>query len=239
MIAAIMQPYFFPYIGYFQLMRAVDVFVVFDDVQYMKGGWINRNRILAHDVPSWFTLPVKRDALSLPINEREYVREPWVRRLEQQLQASYAKAPGYRDQEPWLRELLEHGDTNVARYNTHVLLEIARELGIDCDILVSSQMEKSADLKGQARVIDLCYRVGATTYVNAIGGIELYDAEAFDVAGIELQFLRSEPDQYEQFGAAHVPLLSIIDVLMFNPTKRMQSMLSNFSLVAQAAMLKP
>ena len=236
MIAAIMQPYFFPYIGYFQLMNAVDVFVFYDDAQYMKGGWINRNRILVNSEPAWLTLPTRKASVKAPINQRQYVLEGrGIEVIKQRLNASYAKAPAYDEVSPPICELFHGGDSNVASFNTRSLKAVAQRLGISCKFMTSSEIDKPADLRGEARVLDICRRIGATMYINPIGGIALYDAAAFAESGIDLRFLRSEPTSYTQFGHPHVPFLSIIDVLMFNPTAVANDMLGHYQLIESAA----
>ena len=217
MIVAVMQPYFFPYIGYFQLMNAVNVFVIYDDAQYMKGGWINRNRILVNGAPGWLTLPVKRASLSLPINLRQYLLEgDNVRKIKEQLRASYASAPAFGEVFSMVCELLNFKDSNVAAFNANLLTLLAKRLGIASRVVLSSELEKAPGLKGQDKVIDICKRLGATCYANPIGGLALYDPLAFMQSGIALTFLRARPTSYLQAGQPHVPFLSIIDVLMFN-----------------------
>jgi hypothetical protein len=212
MIAAIMQPYFFPYIGYFQLMHAVDTFVIYDDAQYMKGGWINRNRIRNGGTTAWLTLPVHAARLELPINQREYVLEEGVARVRGQLRAAYRKAPCRAEAGEAVDEVLGFGDANVAAFNAHLLQALARRLGIACRFLPASRLGASAGLRGQARVIDLCRRVGADHYVNPIGGTALYDAASFDAAGLRLSFLRTTvPPEALADGPQH---LSILDGLM-------------------------
>jgi len=214
MIVAILQPYFFPYIGYFQLMQAVDVVVIYDDAQYMKGGWINRNRIRYCGKPIWLTLPVRRDRRELPINQREYLLAGGdaAQQIERRLQASYAGAPCYDEAMPVVSALLEWGEANVAAFNAHLLMALARQLGIGCRVELSSRIDKPAELKGQARVIDLCQRIGANHYVNPIGGTELYDRESFERVGMQLSFLRTlTPPAELAEGPQH---LSIIDGLV-------------------------
>lgn len=209
-----MQPYFFPYIGYFQLMQAVDVFVIYDDAQYMKGGWVNRNRIRCGDKSSWLTLPVRRQSRELPINQREYMLADGdaVQQIERRLQASYAKAPFFEEAMSVVTALLACGEANVAAFNARLLTELARRLGIGCRFEASSQIGKADGLKGQAIVLDLCQRIGASHYINPIGGLDLYDRESFDHAGIGLSFLRTTtPAVKLADGVRH---LSIIDGLM-------------------------
>jgi hypothetical protein len=213
MIVAVMQPYFFPYIGYFQLMRAVDVFVLYDDVQYMKGGWINRNLIRIGNAPAWLTLPVHKASISLPINQRQYqLDESNIQGTQRRLQAAYAKVPGYEETAAFVDGLLAFPDPNVAAFNANLLEQVARRLAIGCRFVASSSISKPAGLKGEARLIDLCARLGASHYVNSIGGLTLYDAAAFAEAGLELRFLStiSSPSFLES-GMRH---LSIIDGLM-------------------------
>ena len=235
MIAAIMQPYFFPYIGYFQLMRAVDTFVFYDDAQYMKGGWINRNRILHNGEPAWLTLPVRRASLTLAINQRDYLFDgEAICSLKKRLHDCYQKAPEFDSAFPFVCDLLEFGNPNVAAFNAHVLEGVARYLGLGCRFLASSAIEKPAGLKGQAKVIEICKRLGASRYVNPSGGVDLYTRGEFACAGIELQFLEAKPASYKQFDAAHQPFLSIIDVLMFNSIERIQTLLDDFRLIQPA-----
>lgn len=212
MIAAIMQPYFFPYIGYVQLMRAVDVFVLYDDAQYMKGGWINRNRIAVDGRPGWLTLPVRRDSIALPINRRDYGLGEPVETVKRQLAAAYRRAPAYREASRTIDALLDCLDANVAGYNANLLQGVARDLGIGCAIVASSSLGGDGGLRGEDRVIDLCRRVGATRYVNAIGGTGLYDADRFARDGLALAFLRTRaPPEELKDGPAQ---LSIVHWLM-------------------------
>lgn len=211
MIAAILQPYFFPYIGYFQLMSAVDTFVVFDDVQYIDRGWVNRNRIRENGAAAWWTLPVRKGSHLQPINHRHYLLEE-APRLARRLEAAYAKHPHAPAVLPLVRQVLAFGDSNVATFNANLLETVARELGIGCRIRMSSAIEKPDELTGSEKVIDLCRRIGADAYINPIGGMDLYDPARFRAEGIGLSFLRtrSSPAMLAD-GPVH---LSIIDGLM-------------------------
>lgn len=231
MIVAIMQPYFFPYIGYFQLMRACDVFVVLDDVQYMKGGWINRNRILLGGQPHWLTCPVVKDSVTLNINQRLYKREEGARSVVAAVENAYRKAPHAAQTLADVRTIMEFPDPNVAAFNTHLLRHLHARLGLTSKLLISSQLDKTPALTGEARVIDICRRLGATKYVNAIGGLDLYDRRRFAVAGMELSFLKAKSVPYPQFGGEFVPFLSILDVLMFNAPDDVGRLLEGFDLI--------
>jgi len=232
-IAAIMQPYFFPYIGYFQLMKVADVFVFYDDVQYMKGGWINRNRILLDGEPVWLTLPVRRASITLPINQRHYLLDnDQINAIMHRLRVSYEETPAYAQVLPTLNDLFAFDGSNVAAFNMNLLTELARKLDINCQFVASSELEKTPGLKGQEKVIDVCRRLGATEYINSIGGFDLYDQHAFRQSGVELSFLRARTTNYAQAGKSHVPFLSIIDVLMFNSFERTKPLLDEYDAIA-------
>ena len=236
MIVAIMQPYFFPYLGYFQLMQAVDCFVFYDDAQYMKGGWVNRNRILHDGEARWWTYPVVRENFRLPICQRRFDRSPdHDASLLDKLHGAYRRAP-YKDPATALVEdTLASGASGIASLNEQGLRRVAERLGIGCRFLSSSQIEHDRNLSGQARVLDICRRLGATQYLNAIGGVDLYDPVAFADAGIELGFVRPRLRPYEQFKHPHVPFLSVVDALMFNPAEAVRAMLGDWDRVEKAA----
>ncbi|HET7561921.1 MAG TPA: WbqC family protein [Rhodanobacteraceae bacterium] len=212
MIVTIMQPYFFPYIGYFQLMHAVDVFVFYDDVQFIKGGWINRNRILVGGRLHWLTLPLKHDALSKAINQRFYVLGKTTQQVKQKLNAAYFRSHAFNDSSGFLYELLDFGNPNVAAFNMNLLRKTAEQLNLRCNFVTSSEIGVSKDLNGESRVIRLCEALGANHYINPIGGASLYDPAHFANAGLRLSFLRTacSPTRFED-GEAY---LSIVDLVM-------------------------
>ena len=210
-----MQPYFFPYIGYFQLISSSDLFVLHDDVQYIKGGWVNRNRILMKGEVRMITLPVQKGPHDLPINERRYVADLQVRKqILNIIKQAYAKAPCYPQVFPMVEELLMYDEANVAYFNENLIRRIVSYLGLQCRIITSSSMDKNNDLAGEMRVVDICGRLGATDYTNPEGGQALYHANTFRTAGIELRFLCMRPRPYLQQSPEFVPYLSIIDGLM-------------------------
>lgn len=235
---AIMQPYFFPYIGYFQLIAASDVFVLHDDVQYIKGGWVNRNRILLNGESRMITFPVQKDAYELPINARRYVDDKQARKdIINLVKQAYTKAPHYQQVFPLLEELLEFEDRNVAHFNENLIRRIADFIGLGCKIITSSGMEKDDSLAGEPRVLEICKRLGATDYTNPIGGTELYHHEAFNQCGITLRFLEAKNERYQQCGDTWVPFLSIIDVLMFNSNEEIRRLLNKYQLLAPPAVV--
>lgn len=232
MKVAIMQPYLFPYIGYFQLMRESDVFVFSDDVQYIKDGWVNRNRIAGPDGWQWLTLPVRRGGHALWINQRSYVDDARVRRRLGRIMAeAYRGAPFHGEVMALFARMLSSLETNVARFNQACLVELAEVLGIGCRFEVSSALEKDAALRGESRVIGMCRHLGATEYINPIGGLTLYRRERFSAAGLGLRFLRARPVDHARAGDALRPFLSILDVLMFNGVEGARAMLNEFDFV--------
>ncbi len=211
MIIGIMQPYFFPYIGYFQLIAASDVFVFHDDVQYIKAGWINRNRILKDGKPVWITFPVLSAAHDLPINARYYAGDPQTRhRLLRRIEAAYRSAPCIAEIYPLIEEIMGFGEANVAAFNAHLIRRLAASMRIRTAFISSSELDKDNSLTGADRVIEICRRLGATRYINPVGGKELYRADRFARDGIELAFLA--PGVLS--GPAPTTPLSIIDSLM-------------------------
>lgn len=216
---AIMQPYFLPYIGYFQLMSAVDVFVIYDRIKYTKKGWINRNRFLLNGTDATFSLPLKKDSDALDVVERELAADFDRVKLLSQFAGAYRRAPYFAQTFTLLERIVQHEDGNLFRFIQHSLTAVAAHLGIDTEIRVSSSLPFDNELKGQVKVLAICDALIAKHYINAIGGTELYARDFFEERGIELKFLKSRPFAYAQFGDEFVPWLSIVDVLMFNPVE--------------------
>ena len=233
---AIMQPYFLPYIGYFQLMAAVDLFVVYDRIKYTKKGWINRNRMLVNGADAMFSLPLKKDHDALDVVDRTLAADFDRSRLCQQIRGAYGRAPFFADTFPLIQQIVQHPDNNLFRYLHQSLIALCRHLGIATEIRVSSTVAIPEDAKGQDKVLALCSALKATTYRNSIGGTELYSAPAFERAGVTLQFVRARPWEYPQFGQPFVPWLSILDVLMFNPLEQVRERIrSGFDVVGASA----
>jgi hypothetical protein len=214
---AIMQPYFLPYIGYYQLIAAVDTFIVYDNIKYTKKGWINRNRFLLNGVDAYFTLPLKKDSDSLDVVERELTAEFDRGKLLNQFKGAYARAPYFTKTFPLLEDIVRCEERNLFGYIHHSIVEMCAHLGINTEIRRSSEIAFDQRLKSQDKVLALCRALGAKTYINPIGGTELYGREDFSAQGIKLEFIKSKAFEYVQFGAPFVPWLSIVDVLMFNP----------------------
>lgn len=224
---AIMQPYFLPYIGYFQLIQAVDIFVVYDNIKYTKKGWINRNRILQNNSDSLFSLPLKKASDFLDINQREIAQDYYPQELSRKISASYSKAPFFSYAYPVIQEILNHDERNLFRYIFHSIECIGRYLNIQTELKISSSIAVDHSLKSENRIWAICNALRAESYINAIGGLDLYRKEDFADRGIDLKFLKSHEIQYRQFDNKFVPWLSIVDVMMFNHVDEIRAMLEN------------
>lgn len=223
----IMQPYFLPYIGYFQLIGAVDEFLIYDNIKYTKKGWINRNRFLLNGKDAFFTLPLLKASDDLDVVERDLAEAFNRGKLLNQLRGAYAKAPQFSSVFPLLERIVGYPDDNLFRYIHHSVTEICVYIGIETPILISSTVDIDHSLKAQDKVLALCKARGAGTYINPIGGMELYGRDAFSAEGIDLKFHKASPFVYTQFGNEFAPWLSIVDVLMFNPLDRVRDAVFN------------
>lgn len=228
---AVMQPYFLPYIGYFQLMAAVDKFVVFDDVNFINRGWINRNRILVGGKEAMVTVPLAKASQNQKINEIDVVRDyPWQGKLLRTIEQSYKRAPHFEEVFPLMRTVIEAPATNLASFVTQSLVSVTDWLGIRCELLPTSSVYANTQLKGQARILDICRQERATHYFNLPSGKDLYDKVAFAAQGVALQFIQPLPVAYAQKTPEFVPWLSILDVLMFNGRQATSDMLKSVDL---------
>jgi len=235
MKTAIMQPYLFPYIGYFQLINAVDQFVVYDDVNYIKNGWINRNQYLLYGKAKYFTLSLNKASSFVPINQTHVLDDEHHRTKEKILKKfkmAYSRAPFYKTVYGLVEDIAQNPDNNIATYNENALRKICTYLNVDTEIYISSKLNKDNALAGQDKVISICKCLQSSIYVNAIGGRSLYSHSEFERNSIKLKFLKTHFDRiyYEQFGDPFVSGLSIIDVLMFNSCEDIRKFLKECSL---------
>lgn len=217
MKVAIMQPYFLPYIGYYQLINSVDLFIVYDNIKYTKKGWVNRNRILQNSKDVMFSLPLKYDSDSLDVRARELAADFNRKKLLNQISGAYHRAPYFAQTFMLIEELMRHDEKNLFQFLHYSIARTCEYLGITTQISVSSDIAIDHSLKSQDRVLALCEAVGATTYINPIGGMALYAQDDFMARNIELKFIESTAMEYPQFDNPFVPWLSILDVMMFNP----------------------
>lgn len=223
---AIMQPYLFPYIGYFQLAAAVDKFVFYDDVNFIKNGWINRNRILMNRKVHYLTVPLSSASSFAKIRD-VYIqpRERWINQVFESLRHAYAKAPYYTQTIELIRNVLTADTHHIGVLAAKSVISVSRYLGIRTAFEPTSTIYDNIHMKDVARVLDICARERATEYVNLPGGRGLYASEMFDTANLHLSFIDPDLTAYPQFSSAFEPNLSIIDVLMFNPVDEIRGRL--------------
>lgn len=229
---AIMQPYFMPYIGYFQLINAVDVFVVYDNIQFTKKGWFHRNRILVNGRDKMFSVPLKKDSDYLYVAQRELAEsfDNESKKIIRKIKAAYQKAPYYKEVMPLVKECFQRGSGNLFDFIHTSLKLLTQFLQIDTKMIISSSIDIDHTLKSKDKVLAICKNLNADIYINAIGGQKLYVAEAFRNEGIELRFIKTKPIEYKQFDNEFVPWLSIIDLMMFNSKEEIVKMLNLFTL---------
>jgi hypothetical protein len=226
---AIMQPYFLPYIGYYQLIRAADIFVYYDDVNFIKQSWINRNRILLNGSDYLFTLELKGASSFKRIMDIEVGRNR--SKLFKTICQAYKNSNNYKKLEPLLFSIFASTEKNLSKYIIQTQQYIVNYLGIKTVCLLSSELKKDCSLKGHNKVIDICKNLGASTYINSIGGQHLYSENDFNKSGIKLKFLKPITTNYTQFSNNHIPWLSIIDVMMFNEVSQIKAMLDKYYLI--------
>lgn len=208
---AVMQPYLFPYLGYYQMAYHVSEFVFFDDVHFIKKGYINRNNILLDDKAHRFSLPVQDASQNCLIKDHMFLDGGDVKYL---IERAYGKAPYFSEVFPLVRDVLTDPDRSVVHVTARSIRIVFDYLGLPKRFSLSSEIGKSPLAKGESKIIEICIAKGARRYTNAVGGKDLYDAAAFNNRGIELEFICMKEIVYSQLSPVFVPNLSIIDVLM-------------------------
>lgn len=227
-----MQPYFLPYIGYFQLISSVDKFVIFDDVNYIKRGWINRNNILVSGKSVLITLPLNESSQNKKIHDIDTIRDMKViEKLLKTIVMNYKKAPYFDQVFNLIQQIFMTASSSIAEFNLLQLKSICKYLEVDTQFVNSSRLYNNADLKGEERIVDICIQEKADVYINPIGGVELYNRNSFERNDIKLFFIKSKAIEYKQFNQPFVPWLSIIDVLMFNSVEQTKEILKKYQLV--------
>lgn len=230
---AVMQPYIFPYIGYFQLINAVDTFVFYDDVNFIKQGWVNRNRILVNGNDFMFTVPLQKVSpnkliLESYIHKQTYI--DWKDDLLATIVLNYKKAPEFEHVYEMLNTFLNLDFNSISEMAMESIKMVSAFIGIQQKFLVSSETYKNKGLEKQERLIAICKQEKANHYINMAGGKDLYNKEIFSKEGIKLDFIQSLPIEYKQFNNEFIPWLSIIDVLMFNKRACIKEMLDRYEL---------
>ncbi len=230
-----MQPYFFPYAGYFSLVSSVDVFVFFDDVQYIRRGWIARNRILNRNSDSgweYINVPLKKAAQQARICEMEiHHDDQWEEKLIRKVTFRYSKAPFFGAVSELLFDTLRHDLNRISDLNCTSIQEICGYMGIEKTFMRSSALEYNRSLGACEKLIEITRSLGGTTYCNAVGGRNLYDREEFARAGLGLLFVQPGEVTYNQGGGNFVPDLSIMDALMWNSKEDARRLVDAYTVV--------
>lgn len=228
----IMQPYFFPYIGYFQLINLVDKFILYDDVNYINKGWINRNNILINGKGQLFTIPLQGASQNKRINEIHIQNEiNWKQKFTKTIKNSYSKSPFFNNIYPLLEDILSNELKNISDFNLLSIRTICNYLDINTIIIESSSIYNNDELKGQNRIIDICLKENALQYINPIGGTNLYNKEDFTKQNLSIKFIKTKDIHYQQYKNDFVPFLSIIDVIMFNSKTEVKNLLNQYELI--------
>lgn len=218
-----------PYIGYWQLIKTVDKFVIYDDVNYIKGGWINRNNILVNGDKHMFSIALSGASQNRLINEIS-ISDDFVK-FRKTMTMAYSKAPYYTEISQLMDKIIDFPKDNLASFIGNSIGMVCDYLGLETELMMSSSLEKDNSLKAQNKILEICDILNADTYINTIGGQELYDKAAFSEKNITLKFLQSGLIEYKQFKNNFVPSLSIIDVLMFNSAEEVNKMLNKYNLI--------
>lgn len=229
---AIMQPYIFPYIGYFHLIQASSIFVFYDDVTYIKGGWINRNRIINQNKALLFTVPVSKLSSYKLINETSPVIDAkWNNKLHKQMVQNYKKAPFFKDVIEPIMSVFSKQYVDITDLSIESISVIYSYLGIEFTYTKSSSsFPETKGMEKADRIIEITKALECNNYVNAIGGKEIYSKKQFLKKGINLSFVKSNPIEYQQYSDCFVPWLSIIDIIMFCSKEQTIDFLSEYSL---------
>lgn len=233
MKVAIMQPYTFPYLGYFHLIRAVDHFVFYDDVNFIKGGWINRNKILVNGEATFFTIPLEKASSNKFITDTKIKKEPKkFENILKTIELSYKNAPYFDAVFELVQTVVISDCQNLSEFAIKSITSVCAYLDLNKEFYRSSlSFPKENDLSRGGRLIDITEKLNGNFYINPIGGQSLYKKEFFEQYGIELHFIRPTPIIYQQFKNDFVPWLSIIDVLMFNSKEEINKMLDRYELI--------
>ncbi len=232
MILAGNQPYFLPYLGYWQLINAADVFLIADDYNYIKRGWIARNQILLNNKPKLFSLDIKHKSSFRKINDIELSEDQKSKhRLLNQIDYEYHRAPFFLDGYSLLEDIVSCSEENLAVFLENSIRSICAYLDIMTPIRRTSELLSHDNSNKQERIFNYCKQLEADTYINLIGGTKLYNPLEFAEHGITLKFLKSDLPPYKQYNDEFVPGLSILDAIMFCSKEQLQEMLDAYSLV--------
>lgn len=215
MRCAIMQPTYLPWLGYFALIKSVDVFVFLDDVEFSHQSWQQRNRIKTQSGPQWLSVPVRLAGKSQQLIHDVEINDsqPWRRRHVNTILMGYAKAPYMALHRSWIQNIYQTQQASLCNLNIGIIQDIAGFLGLKTEFRRSSTMEKLDDRVG--RLVAYCKNVGANEYISPPGSFDYLGAgEEFNREGIRLSYMHYEHPLYEQLHGSFVAYLSAIDLLL-------------------------
>jgi len=228
----IMQPYFLPYIGYWQMMNLVDQYVLYDDVNYINRGWINRNRILVNGKIQYIRLPLQgasQNKLICDLNVCQNIK--FANKDLRTIELAYRKAPYFETIFPLIVKIYKFDGEKIVDYIRNSFEIICGYLHIETKLILSSSLKKDKSLHGQDKILAICEELNATEYYNAMGGQKLYSHNEFEKRGITLKFLETKKIEYCQFGNLFQENLSILDVMMFNSKQNIHQYLNEYRLI--------
>jgi hypothetical protein len=230
-----MQPYFFPYLGYYALIQSADKWIVFDEVQFIRHGWIERNRILKPNSGwQYISAPLEKHSRSTLIKDIKIKNtEDWKARIFNQLEHYKKKAPYYRQVLDFLNQAFLFHTEYISLLNAHLLNESCNYLSIPFHYEIYSGMNTRIDPINEPGdwALNISKAIGASCYINPIGGIALFNKKKFDKKGIDLKFLKFNLIEYNQHRSVFEPGLSIIDVMMFNSPGVIREILNQCELI--------
>lgn len=228
-----MQPYLFPYIGYFQLINWADTFVFYNDAQFIKGGWINRNNILISNQKHLFNFSLEKSSTFSKINERKFDAKKFEfekKKFLKTIYLSYSKAPFFNNIYALLESTLNLFTNNLSQSIFISHKNICDYIQINTTFILSENLHYNRNESAEKKVIAMCKELHGKHYTNPIGGVNLYSKEVFNRENLELSFLKTKPIEYKQFNNNFIPWLSIIDILMFNSIEEIKIMLEQYEL---------
>lgn len=232
---AIMQPYFFPYLGYFSLIAATDLWIFFDTAQYIRHGWVNRNRILKPSKDDWqyITVPLEKHARDTPIKDIIPKSNGWQTKMLAQLE-HYKKAPFYNQVIELVREVImsQESEDSIAELNVRCIEYVCNYLKIDFYWEVFSEMDLDVEKVSAPDewALNICKEIGIKRYINSLGGLDFFDIRKYEQQGIEIEFIRNSLLRYPQPSKDFIRGLSIIDVMMFNEQSTVKKMVYNYNI---------
>ena len=228
-----MQPYFLPYIGYFQLINSVDTFVIYDSVNFIKKGWINRNNFLIENYPKLISIPLEGASQNKLINTINVKKEKDYKKVLNSIESNYSKSFNFGEYFPSFKNIFNKpGQCSISTFNFDLMNWAIQNMNVKTEFIFSSNLNINHDLKGQDKIIEICKKLNASTYVNLPGGKVLYEEKIFLQENINLKFLESGSHEYSHVKTKQFySNLSFFDILMNVDNHHLKKSLNNYKLV--------